>query len=117
MTTADHSKSRGLVLELIQSLTQEAQGIPAAQRLAPRPTKPGTLDLTSSAIFVTAVERHALIANHARKINRMVPYENTNHNLGAAIGLFLHALHSLHKFGRRKTELTVSERRSSGWIG
>ena len=41
------------------------------ERLAPRLTKAGNLDLTASNLFVRDVELHARIVEHARSIEGM----------------------------------------------
>ena len=80
--------SRAHIVHLIETMTQEAQGIPAVQHLAPRHTKPGTLDLTAATMFVKAAKKHALICDHARKLKKLIAYCHTRINLGAALKIF-----------------------------
>ena len=46
-------------------MAEEAQGVPGGERIAPRQTKAGTLDLTASTLFVGAIEKHALIVQYS----------------------------------------------------
>lgn len=107
-------EARGPVGEVVHSLTLEAQGVPSEDQLAPRPTKPGTLDLTASTLFVGAFERHAAISNYARSLNKLFPFGNGNINLGAILHLFFRTLHGLHNLWRQKTNLTVQDRSKHG---
>jgi hypothetical protein len=44
--------------ELINSIILKAQGLPLPEKLAPRHTKAGTLDLTAATLLVKDVEMH-----------------------------------------------------------
>lgn len=111
-------EARGPIGEMIRSVTLESQGIPLADRVAPRRTDPGTLDLTASTIFVGAVERHALIVKFARGLNQTIPFDNAQINLGVAMEMFLKTLHALHRFWRQKSPLTPADLERSGldWV-
>lgn len=82
---------------------REAQGVPEAARLAPRHTKPGTLDLTASTLFVGSLERHARICKLARQLGVMIMFKNGSLNLGSALQSLFTTLHSLHGLWRQKT--------------
>ena len=79
----------------------------------PKIIKKPALDLTSSTLFVGAFERHAAIANFARTLNVLLPFDNganrTNLNLGAILEMFFHALHGLHTFWRQKTMFSETD--------
>jgi hypothetical protein len=106
---AHYPEAKGHLLELMQSLSMEAEGLPEADRVAPRRTTPGTLDLTAANIFVKATERHALIAQYARTIKRIFPFEGGKINLGVAMEMLLESLQGLHKFWRQNTPLTNAD--------
>lgn len=99
---------------LVRALSLEAQGLPVAQHLAPRPTKPGTLDLTASTLFVRSVEQHARICNYARQLNKLVSFRHAQINLGAALEMFLRALHGVHSLWSQKTLLTPTDLNQAG---
>lgn len=84
------------------------------QHLAPRRTKAGTLDLTSATLFVRDVPKHALICEYARKMNILIPYRQTQINLGVALGMLLRALHGLHALWCQKTQLTPADLKWTG---
>ena len=102
----------GPIKEIINKLTLEAQGIPIPERLAPRHTKVGSLDLTASTLFVQNVEVHGRIGACLRLLRQTIPFGNGRLNLGAAIELLFRTLHGLHTFWRQKTPLTPSDRKS-----
>ena len=106
---------RHLVSSVIQSLAEDAQGVPEGERLAPRRTKPGSVDLTAATIFVGHVEKHARIVQHAKTLDRLVPWGSGEINLGVAIDLFLRALHAAHTIWRQKTMLTQSDLEKLGF--
>lgn len=107
-------EARGQIAQLIEALAREAEGIPAAHHLAPRKTKPGTLDLTASTLFVKDIPKHALISSHARTLNKLVNFRNGQINLGAALDLFFRTLHGLHALWRQKTLLTSDDLTRTG---
>ena len=73
-----------------------------------------TLDLTTSTLFVGAIERHAQICEQARRLNHMIPYRGVSINLGAALQILLRTLHNLHSFWRQKTLLTSADLERAG---
>ena len=107
-------EARGAVAELIEASTREAQGIPAVHHLAPRRTKPGTLDLTAATMFVGDVEKHALICNNARSLRKLIPFRHSKINLGVALEMLRRTLHSLHSLWRQKTVLTHADLQRPG---
>ena len=107
-------EARGAIRDMMHALSLEAQGMPVAEHLAPRHVKPGTVDLTTATLFVTAVEKHALICNFARTLNKFVPYKHGKINLGAALELFFRTLHGLHTLWRQKNPLSPSDLTQSG---
>ena len=48
----------------VQKVAWDAERIPESERLAPRPSKPGALDLTSARLFIEKVELHAELLGH-----------------------------------------------------
>ena len=64
-----------LVKDFMQLISWDAARIPASDRIAPRPAKPGTLDLTSARLFIESHERHA---NLAAGIARCCPALSVN---------------------------------------
>ena len=104
-------RQSGPIKDIIHLLTIQAQGIPLPERLAPRHTKIGSLDLTASTLFVQNVEVHARIGACLRALHQTIPFGNGHLNLGAAIELLFRTLHGLHTFWRQKTHsphLTIS---------
>ena len=107
-------EARGPIGQMIQALSWEAQGIPAVQHLAPRHTKPGTLDLTAATLFVQAVEKHALICGHATQMKKTVPFRSGHINLAVALEMFFRTLHALHSLWRQKNPLTPADLSHTG---
>ena len=50
----------------VQRIAWDAKGIPVSERLAPRLTKPGTLDLTAGRLFATTPALHAQLVEAVR---------------------------------------------------
>ena len=91
--------------EIVAQLTQEAARIPIGERLAPRHTKMGNLDLDASTLFVQNTELHVRIANLFRQLNKSIPFGNGLINVGAAIQDMFQTLHGLHSLWRQKSPL------------
>lgn len=91
--------------EIVAQLTMEAQGVPTGERLAPRHTKMGNLDLTASTLFVQNIALHGRIGNLFRQLNKSVAFGDTSINLGAAIQALFQTLHGLHSLWRQKSLL------------
>jgi hypothetical protein len=91
--------------EIVAQLTQEAQGIPFGERLAPRHTKMGTLDLDASTLFVQNTALHVRIGNLFRQMNQLVAFGTTFINIGAAIQALFQTLHGMHSLWRQKSLL------------
>lgn len=113
---AQFPEARPRIAQFIASMTQEAQGIPSVQHLAPRRTKPGTLDLTASTLFVGAVEKHALICAYARELQKLIPFRHAHINLGTALEMFLTALFGLHRLWRQTTCFSPSDLTQAGLV-
>lgn len=109
MKTTQFPSARGPMATMIQQLTEEARAVPGQDRLAPRPTKTGTLDLTASTLFVTAVDLHARIAHYARTLDHFVSFRSAKINFGAALEMLLRTLHALHALWRQKSNLTPDD--------
>ena len=107
-------EARGPIGQMIQALSWEAQGIPAVQHLAPRHTKPGTLDLTAATLMVQAVDKHALICGYATQMKKTVPFRKGHINLAVALEMFFRTLHALHSLWRQKTPLTPADLSQTG---
>lgn len=107
-------EARGPIGQMIQALSWEAQGIPVVQHLAPRHTKPGTLDLTASTLFVRAVEKHALICKFAQQLKKVVPFRHGQANLSSVLEMFFRTLHALHLLWSQKTQLTPNDLTQAG---
>lgn len=114
MSLGDFPEAKGPISQLIEALSQQAQGIPVVQHLAPRRTKAGTLDLTASTLFVRDVEKHARICEYARNLNKLIPFRHGQINLGVALQMLLKALHGLHALWRQKTNLTSDDLKRPG---
>lgn len=108
LNTFTDPRQAGPLKDIVAHLTLEAQGVPYAHRLAPRPTKMGSLDLTASTLFVQNIELHGRIGEIFRLMNKRVAFRNASINLGAAVLLLLRTLHSLHTFWRQKTLLPIA---------
>ena len=95
-------EARGPIGQMIQALSWEAQGIPVVQHLAPRHTKPGTLDLTASTLFVRAVDKHALICKFAQQLKKWYPSATAKQTFQVSSKCF--SGHSMHCIccGRKK---------------
>ena len=118
-----------VIKEMINDLCVKAQGIPLPERLAPRHTKTGNLDLTASTLFVQDAETHARLAHVLNPSNVLVPFRGAQINVGSALQMLLSTLRALHQFWRQKPILTPNERqkylqlttqfgelwRASGW--
>jgi hypothetical protein len=98
-----------LIREEVDRLTLQARGLPIPERLAPRLTKQGTLDLTSSNLFVRDVELHGRLVDHARSINLMVDGPFGKMNYASALGTLLRTLHGLHNLWRQKTPFSPAD--------
>lgn len=94
----------------------EAQGIPLEHHLAPRHTKPGTLDLTAATLFVRAVDKHALICRHATQMKKLVAFRQARINLGTALEMFFRTLFALHSLWRKKEILTNDDLSQAGLV-
>ena len=92
--------------DLLHSLSQDAQRLPIAQRLAPRKSKPGTLDLTASRLFVDNLEAHAIVVRCASTCTQTFTMGSGKIGLGPAIQLLLSCLFTLHRLWRQKTVFT-----------
>lgn len=92
--------------DIITNIILQSQGLPLPERLAPRHTKTGTLDLTAATLFVTNIELHGRIGICARTISRKVPYGQGHMNMGVIIQMLCKNLHQLHSFWRQKTDFS-----------
>jgi hypothetical protein len=63
-------RAAGPLKEIIHHVSLEAQGLPMPERIAPRKTKLGTLDLTASTLFINNIAMHARVGQCARAINK-----------------------------------------------
>ena len=81
-------------------------GLPLPERLAPRPTKLGTLDLTAANLLVTDIEMHARISEATKTIKKVIKIGFSGLKFSSAIGALFQALHGLHALWRQKTVLT-----------
>ena len=108
-------EAKAPICQLIEALSQQAQGIPVVQHLAPRRTKAGTLDLTSSTLFVRDIAKHALICEYARNLNVLIPFRHGSIHLGVALRMLLRALHDMHALWSQKTQLSPSDLERAGF--
>ena len=53
------------IREVLHIVSLKSQNLPLPERLAPRPTRPGTLDLTAANLLVTDVALHAKVVTCA----------------------------------------------------
>ena len=81
-------------------------------RLAPRHTKPGTLDQSASTLFVENIEVQAKICASLRELKQVANLPTGNMNVASAIQLLFRTLHGLHSLWRTKTLLTSEECKS-----
>ena len=97
----------------IHSVSWDAASLPEEERLASRPTKPGTLDLTAGKLFIQREEGHQKLVSLAQKYapDVTVAYGNESAQLFAHVVLriLLQALRSLHTLWRVKSLLTDQE--------
>lgn len=85
-------------------------GLPLPERLAPRPTKLGTLDLTAANLLVTDIAMHGRVVEAAKTINKVIKIGFSGLKFSAAIGALFQAIHGMHTFWRQKTSLTPTDR-------
>lgn len=100
------NRSSGPLKQLIQECILISQGLPLPDRLAPRHTKEGTLDLTASTLFITHIESHGRLVQCARDAPRIILFGNGKLSIANAMAILLRTLHSLHAFWRQKKNLT-----------
>ena len=112
-----YPEAKPQIVHLMETLTREAQGVPAVQHLAPRRTKPGSLDLTASTMFVNDIEKHAHICEHARKLAKHVTFRKTSLSLATVLEMFFKALHTAHSLWSQKTMLTQNDLDQAGLVG
>ena len=93
----------------IHTVALRSQHLPLPERLAPRPSKPGTLDLTASNLIVNDLAMHARIGTCARQIKRVVDVGRGQLKFGAAVEALMQLLHSIHAIWRTKTRLTADQ--------
>jgi hypothetical protein len=79
------------------------------ERIAPRKTKLGTLDLTASTLFINNIAMHARVGQCARAINRIFPFRHGRINMGAAVEFLFRTMHSIYKFWRQLTPFTPED--------
>ena len=96
--TAQFPQAGRLVQWDITRLTRQAQSLPFHDRLAPRLTKEGSLDLTASTLFVRDIELHARIVQHARDVDWVLEGPFGKLTFFACITILLRSLHGLHQF-------------------
>ena len=111
----DNPRAAGPLKDLIHSVSQDAQHLPITQRLAPRKSKPGTFDLTSSRLFVKNIRAHAIVVQCATSTGKTFPLRSGKIGLGPAVHLLLMSLHTMHRLWRQKTiwsdhDLTLYEK-------
>lgn len=102
-------RTLGPLKDIIEHVVLQSQGLPLPERLAPRHTKTGTLDLTAATLFVTNIELHGRLSQCARAIPRKVPFGQGHLNMGAAVQMLCKNLMQLHSFWRQNTDLSVSD--------
>ena len=102
-------QSSGLSLGAIQHVSLRSQHLPLPERLAPRPTRPGTLDLTAANLIVNDLEMHSRIVSCAQQITRQVPLGHSFLTFKCALQALLQCLHAIHAIWRCKTVLTPSQ--------
>lgn len=105
LATFPDPRQSGPLKEIVAQLTLEAQGIPLGERLAPRHTKMGNLDLDASTLFVQNIALHGRIGDIFRQMNKKVAFGDSFINIGAAIQALLQTLHGLHSLWRQKSLL------------
>lgn len=100
------SRASGPLKDIIQHIILQSQGLPLPERLAPRHTKTGTLDLTAATLFVTNIELHGRIGQCAKELTRKLIYGHGQLNMASAVQMLCKNLHQLHSFWRQKTDLS-----------
>ncbi len=65
-------RDAGPIKVVINEVSLKSQGLPLPERLAPRPTKPGTLDLTAANLLVNDFEMHARVVECVKTIDRVI---------------------------------------------
>lgn len=103
-------RAAGPLKEILHHVSLESQGLPMPERLAPRMTKLGNLDLTAATLFIGNFAMHGRIGQFARSLNKRIPFRNGQLNMGSAIELLFRRLHSIHKFWRQPQLLTQEEK-------
>lgn len=106
LTEFDNPRHASPLKDLYFSLSQDAQRLPIAQRLAPRKSKPGTLDLTASRLFIENLRAHAVVVHCATTTEKTFPLGRGKIGLGPAVQLLLSSLFTLHRLWRQKTSFS-----------
>ena len=103
-------RAAGPLKEIIHHVSLEAQGLPMPERIAPRKTKLGTLDLTASTLFINNLPMHARVGQCAREINRILPFRHGRINVGVAVEFLFRTLHSIYQFWKQVTPFSQEDR-------
>ena len=105
------AQANAQLTKFMHRIAQSAEEAAADDRLAPRYTKPGTLDLTASRLFIEKVELHvelcAIVRAHAH-----TPLQwNTDRRImpHAAVQMLLTSFRSIHACWRMSTPITPDQ--------
>lgn len=94
--------------EVWKQLLDDALTIPAAERLAPRPTKSGTMDISTSKLFWTSRKtQNAVCDALARHCDSFRTAEGVH--VVSAVRILLHSFSGIHTIWRKKSWLTQDD--------
>lgn len=95
----------------VQRIAWDAKGIPVSERLAPRPTKPGTLDLTAGRIFATSQALHAeLVAAVQARVSTPLQWEgNRVVHFHTVLHVLLTSLRHMHGVWTLRGKVTTPQ--------
>ena len=102
----------GPISEVVNLLTLQSQGLPLPERLAPRHTKAGSLDLSASVLFILDLDSHSRIGKALRATNTTVALGTGRVNAGAAVEYLFRVLHALFSLWRQPTHLTPHQKKA-----
>ena len=100
------------VRQFVQEVQWTVQGLPQTQRLAPRPTALGTLDLTASRLFLESVglqDRLVALVQASFGDTQVIFHGGRGVMLHAVVRTLLRGLGTLHAYWRQEGNLSDSQ--------
>jgi hypothetical protein len=102
------------IQEVVYALNKEAEGLPRAERVAPRPTKIGTLSLTTARLLCEQIHYGVAIVDLVREASTVywVEMNGTRVKVWVPVAAIFRSLFLLHRGWRTKTPFTDAEVRT-----